>query len=257
MISISKLVTLLLLVSTPATASSLHLSPETQTIYQTSTVYVSARDLSGATGLDIEITWNEDIIACSEILFNGTALPGFSEFHRTIDNDAGFLEIVLLKQSAGGYTGEADSFLVLTFVPVSTGALDVVIEKSYEKGDPILIDEAGNSIEAEVDTATVIIIDEQPPITTVRLYQNYPNPFNPNTTIRFDLPERSPVSITIYDVSGRLVRTLIDGATYEYGRWEIEWNGTNERAAPVPSGVYFCLFEACGQTESRKLAILR
>ncbi len=247
----------ILLVASNSFSTNLTLTPETQTTYQTAAVYVSAGNLANAMGLDIEITWNKNIIACSEILFTGTALPDFSEFHRTIDNDAGFLEIVLLKQSAGGYTGEADSFLVLTFVPVSNGATDVIIIKSFENGDPLLIDDSGSSVETRVDTATVTVVDEQPPITTVRLYQNYPNPFNPNTTIRFDLPERSAVSITIYDVSGRLVRTLIDGVTYDYGRWEIEWNGTNERAAPVPSGVYFCLFEACGQTESRKLAILR
>ncbi len=247
----------ILLVASTSFSTNLTLTPETQTTYQTAAVYVSAGDLSGVVGLDIEIAWNKDIIACSEIIYNENALPGFSAFHSTIDKNDGSLEVVLLKLSYGGYTGDADSFLVVTFTPVSTGQTNVIIIKSHENGDPLLIDDSGSSVETRVDTATVTVVDEPPPITTARLYQNYPNPFNPNTTIRFDLPARSEVSITIYDVSGQLVRKLIDGKTYGYGSWEIEWNGTNGRAALVPSGVYFCLFEGCGRTESRKLVILR
>jgi flagellar hook assembly protein FlgD len=90
-----------------------------------------------------------------------------------------------------------------------------------------------------------------------KLYQNYPNPFNPVTTIRFDVSARSPVYLRIFDVNGRLVRVLIDGKEYEIGNWERQWDGKNDGGLLVQSGVYLCVYEACGQRMSSKLVILR
>ena len=65
-----------------------------------------------------------------------------------------------------------------------------------------------------------------------RLHQNYPNPFNPQTTIAFDLPEASQVSMTIYDVNGRLVSELVD-ESYPAGLHEVIYDGKD-----LASGVY-------------------
>ena len=59
---------------------------------------------------------------------------------------------------------------------------------------------------------------------TFALHQNYPNPFNPNTTIRYDLPEAGNVSITIYDMMGREVTTLISGQKERISLHPVEWN---------------------------------
>lgn len=72
--------------------------------------------------------------------------------------------------------------------------------------------------------------------------QNYPNPFNPTTTINFDLPEASNVSLLIYDVLGRKVSTLVAGRQ-EAGHHHATWNATN-----VASGVYFARFTATDAT---------
>jgi hypothetical protein len=69
------------------------------------------------------------------------------------------------------------------------------------------------------------------------LYQNYPNPFNPSTSIKFDLPEESFVTLKIYDILGREVKTLVN----EYrpaGSYTITWNGIDESGRKVGSGVY-------------------
>ena len=70
------------------------------------------------------------------------------------------------------------------------------------------------------------------------LHQNYPNPFNPNTIIKFDLPARSQVEVSIYDVNGKLVKKLINDQK-EAGYHSVKWNGTDAYGRKVSSGIYF------------------
>jgi hypothetical protein len=89
------------------------------------------------------------------------------------------------------------------------------------------------------------------------LGQNFPNPFNPSTTIAFDLAKPASVRIGIYDVSGRLVRTLIDGSMAA-GSHEVGWNGMNNAGTGVPSGLYFYRMTTSeGFTATRKMILLR
>lgn len=69
------------------------------------------------------------------------------------------------------------------------------------------------------------------------LHPNYPNPFNPTTTIRYDIPEQSIVSLTIYDILGREVKTLVKNAT-SAGFHEIRWDGKDSFGIPVSTGMY-------------------
>ena len=242
--------------STPAFSASFTLSPHSQETHRTCTIEVSAQNLVDVRGLDLEITFDKSVVACSSAQIRKDALPGFSEFYRKIDNKAGSFEVVLLKQAAGGYSGQAMSFLVLTFEEVSSGAAHIRIRESHRNSSPLLIDHAGSSIEATVDTA-LVNAGAMPVLSVARLYQNYPNPFNPLTTIVFDVSSRSPVHLKIFDVNGRLVRVLIDGKEYGIGRWEKKWDGKNDGGALAQSGVYLCVYEACGRRTSTKLVILR
>ncbi len=70
------------------------------------------------------------------------------------------------------------------------------------------------------------------------LYQNYPNPFNPITSIRYDLPENNMAAITIYDILGRKVKTLVS-ETQDAGKKTVKWDATNNLGKPVSAGVYF------------------
>jgi hypothetical protein len=88
------------------------------------------------------------------------------------------------------------------------------------------------------------------------LEQNAPNPFNPVTRIAYLVPYESPVSVRVYDVSGRLVRTLIDGVT-EPGRRVSVWDGRSDDGVLVGSGVYFCTMEAPDFRESRKMILMK
>jgi hypothetical protein len=88
------------------------------------------------------------------------------------------------------------------------------------------------------------------------LEQNYPNPFNPATSIRFSIPEAGVVRLKVYDVAGRVVRTLVDGATGA-GRALVTWDGMDETGRRVASGVYFYRLEAPGATLTRKMMLLK
>ncbi len=90
----------------------------------------------------------------------------------------------------------------------------------------------------------------------VKLAQNHPNPFNPSTTIEFYIPEGGPVSLCVYDVGGRLVRILVNGAS-EPGNYSVTWPGLDDIGNSVPSGVYFYRLTAGKKTISKKMVLLR
>jgi protocatechuate 3,4-dioxygenase beta subunit len=92
--------------------------------------------------------------------------------------------------------------------------------------------------------------DETVP-TSFALHQNYPNPFNPSTVIPYDLASTGRVRITVYDVTGRPVATLLD-AQQNGGRHQLAFN-----AVGLPSGVYMVRLEAGGQVMVRKLTLLK
>ena len=94
-------------------------------------------------------------------------------------------------------------------------------------------------------------------VVTRLLVRNYPNPFNPRTTVRFDLPERGPVDVVVYDVPGRIVRTLVRGESLEAGRHEVEWTGRDDDGAAVAGGVYFVRVTASGRTATNKMVLLK
>ena len=88
------------------------------------------------------------------------------------------------------------------------------------------------------------------------LYQNYPNPFNPSTTLSFYLPRAEHVVLTIYDVSGRMVRRLLD-EPIGFGRTDLDWDGRNENGVRVGSGVYFYRLQAGKHVFTKKLTVLK
>jgi flagellar hook assembly protein FlgD len=88
------------------------------------------------------------------------------------------------------------------------------------------------------------------------LHQNYPNPFNPTTQIRYDLPEDALVNITIYDMMGRRVKTLIN-SKQTAGYWNIRWNGTNTHGESVSAGMYIYTIRAGEFNKTKKMVLLK
>jgi hypothetical protein len=108
-----------------------------------------------------------------------------------------------------------------------------------------------------VETETSTGVPEQEVLSDSRLLQNTPNPFNPVTTIRFSVPEGgASTRLEIFDVSGRRVKTLVDGYRAA-GPHSITWRGDDSDGRKLPSGVYFYRLIAAGATETRKMLLLK
>ena len=92
---------------------------------------------------------------------------------------------------------------------------------------------------------------------TVALRAIEPNPFSAVATIEFEVAREAPVTLRVHDVSGRLVRTLIDGASWPAGRHNATWDGMDENGRPAPAGIYLATIEIGGVRDQRRVARLR
>ena len=88
------------------------------------------------------------------------------------------------------------------------------------------------------------------------LNDNYPNPFNPSTIINYNIPENDFVKITIYDMMGRVVKTLVNGSQTA-GFKSVQWNATNDRNEPVSAGLYLYSIQAGEFRQTRKMVLLK
>jgi len=91
---------------------------------------------------------------------------------------------------------------------------------------------------------------------TFALGQNHPNPFNPNTAIRYDVAQAGHVRLTIYNVRGQVVRSLVNEPRSR-GRYTELWDGLGDRGEPMASGVYFYRLTAGAFEQTRKMVLLK
>ena len=88
------------------------------------------------------------------------------------------------------------------------------------------------------------------------LHQNYPNPFNPVTNLNYDLPEDAMVNITIYDMMGKVVASLVNGQQTA-GFKTLRWDATNGSGMPVSAGLYIYTIQAGDFNQTRKMILLK
>ena len=88
------------------------------------------------------------------------------------------------------------------------------------------------------------------------LHSNFPNPFNPITTLRYDLPQSGMVNITIHNVKGELVKTLVN-SYQNAGFKSILWNATNDRNKPVSAGIYLYTIQTQEAMQTKKMILLK
>ena len=88
------------------------------------------------------------------------------------------------------------------------------------------------------------------------LTQNYPNPFNPSTEISFVLPSKSFVTISVYNMLGQQVKTLVE-SNLPAGTHTITWDATNQFSMKVASGIYFYKMEADDFVEMKKMVLMK
>jgi hypothetical protein len=83
-----------------------------------------------------------------------------------------------------------------------------------------------------------------------------PNPFNPETTLHFELEKAGPVSLRVFDLHGRLVRTVLQEMR-PAGPGEAAWRGADDRGRPVASGIYLGVLETAEGRATTKLAVIK
>jgi hypothetical protein len=154
-----------------------------------------------------------------------------------------------------------DFWVVLSYLPTSPGApgiggdftapIDARTSYYTTTSGWVSLAFADLVVRASV-TSSVVGVDEPDRLPKVfRLHQNFPNPFNPSTRIRFELPVRGKTSVTLYDLLGRSVRTVLD-RELEAGVHNIEVD-----AGDLTSGVYFYRLRSGNFVHTRKMILLR
>ena len=119
------------------------------------------------------------------------------------------------------------------------------------------VDMSGLESEPSSIVSAVLSTDEKMGMPTeFALKQNYPNPFNPSTQIQYALPKESRVVISIYDLTGRKVRTLVNGIQ-SAGYRTVSWNATNEMGRPVSAGMYIYSIQAGDFIQNRKMVLMK
>ncbi len=150
--------------------------------------------------------------------------------------------------------GESDRYYPLRIADDLDGdGMDEIVLTNLFVEDPgtpmiIVLESTGMpvSVEEEADVPETFV-----------LHQNYPNPFNPSTTIRFELPTASAVTVKVYNVMGRLVRTLVSGEMREPGTHSVVWDGRDQTGLKVASGTYIYALEYNRKREARTMVLLK
>lgn len=155
--------------------------------------------------------------------------------------------------------GDSTIALIYTYDTVGTGTSGNLVRVTGDCSTIRSIEAAsfsGRAVQCIFDTPT----DVGDPTSTLpdhfALEQNYPNPFNPTTTIEFAMPEAAHVSIEVYNITGRRVRSLVT-SYLPAGYHSIIWDGHDQSGAPVASGVYLYRIDAGTFTASRKMLLLK
>ena len=224
-------------------------------------------------GLDLSsylgVVWAED----GGNLGNFLAVePGLSDIPFTGDqswNDVFFTgvgpESTLLFKDTAGFGGERGTGVWASPTGGGTfretgGQFVVLSGRPYRMDHDILRQNVEFILENYLDepfTSVSPVPEDGLPRTGVALDQNYPNPFNPATKISFNLAAAGPVRLRIFDVSGRLVRTLIDDVEMAAGNHLAGWNGLDQTGRAVAAGVYFYNLETADNSFTRRMTMVK
>jgi hypothetical protein len=170
-------------------------------------------------------------------------------FLRSIDNDRGIAEIACsrLKGDPPGVEGEepVDEIQVKSLMPISSEPITVY----YKIWNPEANIIASGKSHIELSS-------EGPIPEGYQLFQNYPNPFNAVTQIKYALPKDCKIKLTIYNILGQRVKTLVD-EQQSAGYKNISWDGTDETGNEVSSGIYFYGIETDEFAKIYKMVILK
>ena len=103
---------------------------------------------------------------------------------------------------------------------------------------------------------SMMVIDDEFLIPGKFTLYSYPNPFNPSTTIHYALPSNGLITVSVFNMLGQKVSTLLNGYR-EAGRFAVAWHSINDSGESVPSGIYFVIMEHSGRILTQKIALIK
>jgi len=227
------------------TVATVNDAPSSFALNEQDSIYITMDNFSSDS---ITFTWNEAVdIDGDELLYdftaslivNGQVKAEYSSSSLTIremkiDHQSVFDEIFAAQAMLGGIEWDVSVTDGIDEVTSGNGALTLGVNAS----------------------AAVLSINGELLPEVFALHQNYPNPFNPVTTLRYDLPENGHVNITIYDMLGRQVKTLIN-QTQDAGYRSVIWDATNDYGKPVSAGIYLYQIQAGEYMQTKKMVLLK
>ncbi len=167
-----------------------------------------------------------------------------------------FFEVTPTEEIVWKYQNPVDGDNILNQGDQPVGNLQVFRCYRYSSEYPGLVGKdlvPGEPLELNPTTA---VNDDGGEITKFKLYDNYPNPFNPTTAIEFAISKRELVTITVFDMLGNKVKTLVS-QEMEPGIKSVNWNSTDNSDRMVSSGVYFYSIQAGDFIQTKKMILLR
>jgi len=157
--------------------------------------------------------------------------------------------------------GDGQLSVVAYGQPLTAGELmlDLVLRPIVETENGLIQVIRGEMADAslafnQIASLGAIAVETRPEV--FALQNNYPNPFNPSTTIKYQLPNAVDVRLEIYNVVGQVVRTLI-GEQQSAGRYEYQWDATNNNGQSLSSGIYFYRLQAGEFQEVKKMLLMK
>ena len=152
--------------------------------------------------------------------------------------------------------GSNEPAMVVTTIDSFYTDTDVSQDDAYQYW-VTTVDQSGLESEASSIVSAVLAADDNLGMPTeFALKQNYPNPFNPSTQIQYALPSETRVVISIYDITGRKVRTLVN-EVQSPGYKNVMWNATNEIGRPVSAGMYIYSIQAGDFIQNKKMVLMK
>ncbi len=271
-LSMLTLVVAVLLAPSLIFAASVHKFAATKAVAEDNTVTVplNVTNEANLAAIDIPLQFSEGV-TLEKVTFEGTDVEYFDLKIANIDNEKNTVVIGLLPQMSAEPKpdlGAGEHNVANLVFRVDNPSLSQITLEAIEMRNPghflafVYHDYDANGVPSsrlerpEFERVTLELSaasgDQNLP-TSYSLEQNYPNPFNPSTTIAFDVPKMSRVELSVFNILGQKVETLVDGQL-EAGSHTVEWD-----ASRYSSGVYFYRIsvDEANFTETMKMAYVK
>ena len=198
-----------------------------------------------------------DIILVAQNL--GQKPPSHPRVDVNKDGQVNVLDLVFVAERLGEKVAAAPSQMDVIKATPSSFQDIIVVRRALNELEAV--PEKSQSVEMTLQFLRAWLANADQGVRETRLLPNYPNPFNPETWIPYQLADATDVSMTIYDVSGHLVRTISVGfkpvGYYLTRQRAAYWDGRNETGEPVSSGVYFLQFVAGDFAATQRVVIVK